>query len=184
MSTTEEFGSLRHLAERFYGALSSAGPSSATEQWALEQLLPGERDLWRRMSGPDRRHAVGVAEECLRLSASAGVPPTRDVVAAALMHDVGKIEAGLGTFARVAVTLAALVLGRGRLARRTGDEAALDWRARARLYVTHDRVGGELLRSAGSEPLTIAWAEQHHLAPERWTIDPGVGAILKAADES
>ena len=50
--------------------------------------------------------------------------------------------------------------------------------------MTHDRAGGELLRSAGSEPFTIAWAEQHHFDPERWTIDPRLGAILKAADGS
>ena len=94
MSTTGEFGSLRHLAERFYGALSSAGPSPAEEQWAIDQLLPGERELWRRMSGPDRRHAVAVAQESLRLFADADIAPGRDVVAAALMHDAGKIPSG------------------------------------------------------------------------------------------
>lgn len=183
MSTTGEFGSLRHLAERFHGALSSAGPPSQDERWALDQLLPAERELWHRMSGADRRHAIAVARESLRLLDDAGVSPSRDVVAAALLHDVGKIEAQLGTFARVAVTVAALAVGRGRLARRSGGRTT-GWRARARLYVTHDRVGSELLRSAGSEPFTIAWTEQHHLPPDRWTVDPELGAILKAADGS
>jgi putative nucleotidyltransferase with HDIG domain len=135
------------------------------------------------MSGPDRRHAVGVAREALRRCEQAGVSPGRDVVAAALLHDVGKIEARLGTFARVAVTVIALVVGRERVARWSGDRTG-GWRARAGLYVTHDRVGADLLRAAGSEPLTIAWAEQHHLPEARWTVDPDLGAILKASDES
>ncbi len=36
----------------------------------------------------------------------------REVVAAALLHDVGKIEAGLGTWARAGVTFAAMAVGR------------------------------------------------------------------------
>src|SRR5579859_5817359 len=95
------FGSLRHLAGRFFGALSAAEPAAADEQWAAAQLLPGERELWGRMSGPDRRHAVDVARAAARLL---GAEPGREVLAAALLHDVGKIEARLGAFGRVAVT--------------------------------------------------------------------------------
>ncbi len=51
-----------------------------------------------------------------------------------------------------------------------------------RLYLTHDRVGGELLRQAGSEELTVAWAEQHHLPAREWTVERRLGEALKAAD--
>ncbi len=76
------------------------------------------------MSGPDRRHAVGVARDTLVLLAD-GDEPGRDVVASALLHDVGKVESGLGTFARVGVTVAAMGVGRERLAApaRAGKEA-------------------------------------------------------------
>ena len=48
---------------------------------------------------------------------SDGYPPPADpVVAAALLHDVGKIESGIGTWARAAVTIVAMVIGRGRVA--------------------------------------------------------------------
>jgi hypothetical protein len=43
-------------------------------------------------------------------------------------------------------------------------------------------LGADLLAAAGSEPLTVSWAGEHHLDPERWTVDAGVGAALKAAD--
>ena len=94
------FGSWGHLAGRFFGALSPAGPPP-DEEWALSSLLDGEQVLWHRMSGPDRRHAVGVARETVRLLrglVSARGLATREVVAAALLHDVGKVESGLGTF--------------------------------------------------------------------------------------
>lgn len=177
------FGSLGHLAVRFFGALSPAGPPAADEAWAESHLLDGERHLWRQMSGPDRRHAVGVARDAIDLLGPG--PVERPVVAAALLHDVGKVDSGLGTFARVAVTVAALVAGRERLLRATGDgpsAGSRSWRRRAGAYLVHDRLGGELLAHAESDDLTVAWARDHHLPPERWQIDRRVALALKAAD--
>ncbi|HTV12136.1 MAG TPA: hypothetical protein VME20_09760 [Acidimicrobiales bacterium] len=189
------FGSWRHLGSRFFGALSPAGPCAEDEDWALRSLLEGERSLWHRMSGPDRRHAVGVAKEALELlceqgpgtaegaEAPADVP--REVVAAALLHDVGKLESSLGTFSRVAVTLATMAAGRERLLNWSeGAQArhASSWRARAGLYLVHDSLGARLLEDAGSDPFTVSWAREHHLSPGRWTVDKDAGAALKAAD--
>lgn len=183
MKLAGEFGSLRHLAGRFFGSLSPAGPSPQDEGWVRDQLLAGERDLWRRMSGPDRRHAVAVARETVRLLDDGGEPPGREVVASALLHDVGKIESGLGPFARAAVTLAAIAFARSRLIRPVAPTGAAGrWRERARLYLTHDSVGGELLRRAGADPVTVSWAEQHHLEPDRWSLDPRQAQALKDAD--
>ena len=47
----------------------------------------------------------------------------------------------------------------------------VSWRRRIGLYLRHDRVGADLLSSAGSDPLTVAWAGEHHRPPERWTVD-------------
>ena len=178
------------------GSLSPAGPAAADEAWARRHLLPGEDRLWVRMSGPDRRHAVGVARDAIALLGPE--EPPRAVVAAALLHDVGKLESGLGTFARVGVTVAALAVGRERIvggggAAEAGDarEArdlrggrgpAARWAERARAYLTHDRIGATLLRAAGADDLTAAWAEEHHLPEARWSIDRRIAAALKAAD--
>jgi putative nucleotidyltransferase with HDIG domain len=113
------------------------------------------------MSDPDRRHAVDVAH-------AVGDAP-REVLAAALLHDVGKVESGLGTFARVGAT----VLGAVRR----------KWPGRVGAYLHHDELGAALLAQAGSDPFTIAWAREHHLAPERWTVARDVGERLKAADD-
>lgn len=171
------FGSFRHLAARFFGALDPRGPSAAEETWAMGWLLPGEQLLWRRMSGPDRRHAAGVARDTAALLGPEVA--AREVMASALLHDVGKVESGLGTFARVGVTVAAIALGRDRL---SGSGAGSGWRRRVGDYLTHDRIGASLLEEAGSHPATVAWAGEHHLPPEQWTVDRRVADALKAAD--
>lgn len=161
----------RHLAVRFLTSLDPRGPSEADEAWVRRHLLVGEEALWAQLSGPDRRHAVGVAR---RAVAALDARADRAVIAAALLHDVGKLDAGIGTLARVGATLVGRVLGRERASRGDGPVAR---------YLAHDRIGAELLAAAGSDPVTVAWARQHHLGPARWTVDPVVGAALKAADD-
>jgi putative nucleotidyltransferase with HDIG domain len=142
----------------------------------LANLVPGEQELWNRLSGADRRHAAAVARQVER---ALGHEATRPVLAAALLHDVGKIASGLGTYGRVVATLSAAVAGRG---------AARGWREsrgftrRVGLYLLHAELGAEMLELAGSDPLTVAWAREHHQEPETWSLDPVVAAVLKAAD--
>jgi hypothetical protein len=167
----------RHLASRFFGSLRPGGPAPPDEAWAASVLLPGELELWRRMSGPDRRHAVGVA----RRTESALPPPVaRPILAAALLHDVGKISSGLGPVRRALVTLGGMA---------ASHDAAVGWQSRsgplgrAGRYLCHDAIGADLLTAAGSDPVTVAWAREHHLPPDRWTVPQSVGEALKLADD-
>jgi putative nucleotidyltransferase with HDIG domain len=121
------------------------------------------------MSRPDRRHAVAVAR---RVQGALGHEAERPVLAAALLHDVGKMASGLGTFGRVAATVAGLVQPRAR-------EGA----GRVARYLRHDLLGADMLAAAGSDPLTVAWAREHHLTYDRWSVPRRVGWILKAADD-
>jgi hypothetical protein len=168
---------LGHLVRRFVGSLRPGGPSSADERWARRQLLSGETELWDRMSGADRRHAVGVAR---RACEELGPAVSRPVVAAALLHDVGKIEASIGPLRRAGATVVAVAVG---------HERARGWRDRpgvkGRLgrYLSHDAIGAGLLRGAGSDDLTVHWAAEHHLPPRRWSVPADVGAALKSADD-
>lgn len=169
-------GDAAHLIRRFFGSLRPGGPSASEQAWVDAQLLPKELALWRRMSGPDRRHAAGVALEVER---SLGHDATRPVLAAALLHDVGKIEAGLRTYGRVVATACGLVAGR---------ETAHCWRKRrgftrrVGLYLLHPDIGADLLAIAGSDPLTVAWTREHHLPPSAWTLPRPLAEALKAAD--
>ncbi len=157
-----------HLARRFMGSLRPGGPAPAAERWVADKLDPTELALWDRLSAPDRRHAVAVAEATVT---ELGAETPRPVVAAALLHDVGKIDSHLRTPARVLATLASIVLGRDRLGGRLGR------------YLHHDAIGAELLTTAGSDPLVVTWAREHHLPPSQWSITPRVANALKAADD-
>jgi hypothetical protein len=167
----------RHLVRRFVGSLRPGGPPAADEAWAARSLLPGEIVLWRRMSGADRRHAVGVAR---RAAAVLGERATRPVVAAALLHDVGKVDSGLGTVGRAAATVAAGVAGHDAARRWSGRRGLV---GRAGRYLSHDRIGADLLGAAGSDTLTVTWAREHHLPADRWSVAADVGAALKLADD-
>jgi hypothetical protein len=171
------WGHLWHLVRRFVGSLWPWGPSQGDEAWALACLVPGEVSLWRRMSAADRRHALGVAQ---RTERELGPRATRPVLAAALLHDVGKVSAGFGPVRRSVVTVAAMA---------RGHEAASSWRersgvvGRAGRYLCHDEIGSGMLDLAGSDGLTVAWAREHHLPPDRWTVPADIGTALRLADD-
>ena len=166
-----------HLVKRFFGSLAPVGPRSSDAAWAEAQLLEAEVDVWRRMSRQDRRHAAGVAR---RVEVALGDEATRPVLAAALLHDCGKVVAGLGTYGRVIATLSVKL---------AGTDVAMAWSEtrgftrRVGLYVEHPRLGADLLGLAGSAPLTVAWAAEHHLPAEDWTVPRHIGEALKAADD-
>ena len=125
--------SLSHLARRFFTSLSRVEPPAADTAWALTQLLPAEAALWLRLAVQDRRHSLLVARRFVALTGA----PSREEVAGALLHDIGKVDCGLGTIGRVVATI---VGPHGR---------------RFRRYHDHERIGAELLAAAGSSPVTI-----------------------------
>lgn len=126
--------STKHLVARFVTSLPPTPPPVADEVWADEHLTPGERALWVQLSNQDRRHSIAVARRFVERRPQA----TRAEVAGALLHDVGKLECGLGTFGRVAATL-------------VGDRGPSAFRA----YHDHEAIGADLARAAGSDPVTV-----------------------------
>ena len=96
------------------------------------------------MSNADRRHAIKVAQRFIDVRATA----TRDETAAALLHDIGKLESNLGTLARVAATV-------------VGPRTE-----RFRRYHDHERIGSEMLRRAGSESATVDLVQRRGPASE------------------
>jgi hypothetical protein len=166
-----------HLARRFVGSLRPGGPRRPDLRWAQQQLLPGERALWAAMPGPDRRHSVAVAR---RVEEALGDDAGRPVLAAALLHDVGKTTVGLRTPGRVLATVVGGALGRSRVA---GWSIRPGYPGRIGRYLRHDELGAERLAAAGSDPLTVAWAREHHLPPATWSVPREVAEALKAADD-
>jgi len=166
-----------HLAKRFFASLWPLGPSPEKQQWVRSVLTEEELKLWRRMSRADRRHAVGVARNVER---QLGHEATKPVLAAALLHDVGKVSAGLGTYGRVVATLAGAAAGRSMADAWTEGKG---FTRKVGLYLRHPVIGGDMLALAGSDSLTITWAREHHLPEEEWTLPPAIARALNAADD-
>lgn len=170
--------SIVHLAGRFFGSLRPGGPSRADVAAVQTQLSSAEFQIWSSMSGPDRRHSVGVAA---RVDEMLGSEANRPVVAAALLHDSGKVDSGLRTPGRVVATVMA------GLARH--DEATIrrwaasgGYRHRIGAYLLHPERGAEHLEDCGSDPLTVAWTLEHHLPRSECTVDQRLADVLREAD--
>ena len=106
-------------------------------QWVQSVLSPSEFDVWNNMMVQDRRHSVMVGRRFVKHRLTA----MQSEIAGALLHDVGKSVARLGTFGRVIATL---------VGPRTN---------RFRQYHDHEQIGATMLRSIGSDELTISMVE-------------------------
>ena len=161
-----------HLTGRFFGSLRAREPDAGDVLWVQLVLTPEEFACWQELGRADRAESVAVAR---RVARELGPDADHRWLAAALLHDVGKIDAGLGTFRRAGATAVAAVVSHGRARR---------WPNRIGRYIAHDDLGAARLEAAGARPEAIAWAAAHH-RPEAWPppgIPPEMCEILAAAD--
>lgn len=128
-----------HLAARFVTSLPSTAPPARDEAWVDRHLLDAERRLWIGLSNQDRRHSIAVARRFVTRRPDA----TRAEVAGALLHDIGKLQCGLGTFGRVVATL-------------VGPRTA-----RFRAYHDHEEIGAAMVAAAGSPLATVELVAGH-----------------------
>ena len=128
---------IAHLAKRFVLHLVPSQVHEIERQWVHSVLTLSEFDLWNNMMVQDRRHSVMVGRRFVNLRPTA----SQGEIAGALLHDVGKSAARLGTFARVLATL-------------VGPRTS-----RFRQYHDHEQIGATMLRSIGSDELTISMVE-------------------------
>jgi len=121
----------------------------------VDALTPAQRALFYRMSAADRRHSVAVYRALERLG-----PQPRDLMVAALLHDVGKAAASPPLWVRVAVVL--LERFAPRLLEWLGGGEPRGWRRPFVVYRRHPEIGAEWAAGAGCSPLTVALIRRHH----------------------
>ncbi len=173
-----------HRATRFFGSLLGGSPAPGDDEWAAQWLNEREVGAYRKMSAADRRHAIAVARAVLANLGRIGLHEADDaarwVMAAALLHDVGKSVAGLGTYGRVVATLSGWI---------GGHDMAASWAdtrgftRKVGLYLQYPELGADVLRMAGSDERVVAWAAQHHDPEESWTVPVDAGRLLQEADD-
>lgn len=127
-------------------------------------LRSAEAAIFWRQATPDLAHAVAVARHVM-----AARPGRTDLVRAALLHDVGKIEAGLGTVGRsVASILHVLRLPLPR---------------RMRRYADHTAIGARMLEDLAVEQAVSDFA-RHHRGARPDDFDPDDWDVLTEADHA
>ncbi len=123
-----------HLVKRFFGSLVATPLNESESAWVEQVLSTKEFALWRSQAVTDQRHSYSIAKRFVSLRAQA----TRDEIAGALLHDIGKVDARFGIFSRVIATLLPIP------------------NRRFVAYRHHEQNGARLLRMIGSSDTTIA----------------------------
>ena len=121
-----------HLVRRFIEMGRPVVSEHEDDTYAATILSDAELVLWRRLDPVDRRHSVGVT----RRFVLARLHATRDEIAAALLHDVGKSATNLGRIGRSVATLWPVT-------------------RKMMIYRDHERLGGRMLAEVGANPRTI-----------------------------
>lgn len=153
---------IRHLARRFFGHLR-ARPLAPAEQDTVAAALPEAlAELFFRQSPADQRHALAVADRVRRAR-----PDDDAAFVAALLHDVGKVEADVGPIARSIATIM--------------DALRLPLPHSWRRYRRHGEIGAHMLAAAGAPPVAVAFA-RHHPGPVPDGVDEETWRALGAAD--
>lgn len=173
-----------HLVSRFFASVVARPVSETDQAWVAQHLAPSEYDVWLRLGRADRAESVRTgrrAEEAFARG-DARCDDAGAWIAAALLHDVGKLDARFGPVRRALATLAGRIGGR---------YTAVRWahlthgqRRRAGLYLRHAELGAHRLELAGARPEAVTWARVHH-EPEHWRtagVPHPVGALLARAD--
>ncbi len=146
-----------HLVRRFFGFVL-ARPLTPREQSEAASLLTGaEAELFFRQQYQDQRHALVVARRVLRQR-----PGDKEIAAAALLHDVGKVGIGLGAVQRSIATVA--------------DGLRIRLRGRYEQYRRHGPIGADQLAEVGASELSVSFARLHPgpvpagLDEDRWQV--------------
>jgi hypothetical protein len=132
--------SLRHLSHRFFEVLGARRLDDAETALAREWL---GSDLWPLFDSQqisDQRHGFNAGK---KLAGTA----RRDLVVAAMLHDVGKVDSSLGVIGR---TIATVLMALGVL-----------MTARMRRYRDHGLLGAMKLEAAGAPSIAVLFARHH-----------------------
>ena len=152
------------MIRRFFDVLTSK-PLSISERAAVDSWLTADMaEVFFEQMTADQRHGYHAA-----LSVISDGRSDSDVIAAALMHDIGKRHAHFGVIGRSVTSIMMLL--------------RLPLTRRMLLYKDHGRSGARDLTRLGAPPLAIEFA-LHHQGERPKTIESQLWEILISADQA
>lgn len=173
----------RYRVRQFFRALTAQVSEEELEQAACI-LTPASLTLFHSMAAQDQRHALEVCRTLIR----AGHTDSQ-LLAAALLHDVGKAAARLSLWQRATIVFLERFAPRflARLSQSESRGYALSlpkgWRRSFIVHTRHPEIGARWAEEAGCPPLTVALIRRHQdrLGDCR-TEEDQLLAALQAAD--
>jgi len=138
---------------QFFQALKQGAEKS--EEAPAGFLKPKPRALFQTMAPRDRRHSVKVLWRLWEWGYR-----DRDLLEAALLHDIGKAGGRIRLWHRVALVLLQGISGH--LAERIALNQPGSWCYPFYLLLAHAERGARLAREAGCSPETVAFIRAHH----------------------
>lgn len=170
-------GLITYRLLQVYQQLGFARPLTCQDYAEVESQLPASAlPLFRQMSIADQRHSLRV---CQGLQARGCVE--QDMLAAALLHDVGKAQGRVPFWTRPVLVIGKLVapvlLMKLTVEPHDGDMPRLSrWRRDLSYAWWHAEVGAELAAAAGLSERAVLYIRTHHQSA-------GPAAELHAVDE-
>ena len=156
-------GTWSHLAGRWWEVVRSASLTAEERAWVESRLTVREWEAFCEQTVADQRHGFAAGRQV-----EEALDDHPGAVRAALLHDIGKRHARLGSVGRVLVSVAIRM--------------RLPLWNRARIYRDHGLIGARELSEWGAEPLVVEFARAHHTSRPP-SIDPQVWQVLCKSDE-
>jgi hypothetical protein len=168
---------IRYRVEQFLRALTAQHAISKRRLESAAELLPPQaRALFVQQAPQDQRHALAVYETLLE-----GGHTNKDLLTAALLHDVGKVASHAPTWQRSIFVLADRFAPRmlGRVLRDGGG----GWRSPLITYAKHAEISARWAQEAGCSAVTVELIRHHeHRADACETAYDRLLSALQAAD--
>lgn len=144
-----------------------------------ENLDAAGRFLFSQMSIVDQRHALRVARHIKKVAAFQRGIDLKNLIQAALLHDVGKVKGEIKWYQRILVALIRRLFPRRREKWALRDKSSS---FRYALYVDliHPSRGAYMAESLGLAPEVVSLIRRHH-DPPSGKYDPEL-ALLQEAD--